>query len=268
MLYVGTSGWQYRDWKASFYPEKLAQSGWLGFYCERFQVVEVNNTFYHLPEAATFAKWERETPDDFVVAVKMSRYLTHLKRLLDPEEPVHRFMSRARALGRKLGPVLVQLPPRFEVDPGRLEATLSQFDRDVRVAVEFRDESWYTDEVREILEAHGAALVLADRRHRSTPLWRTADWGFVRLHEGLARPRPCYGEAVLREWLQRIAELWPSHADVFAFFNNDHRCCAVRDAAVFARLAERAGLDVTRTPEPSEVALVGAGPGGTASLRG
>src|SRR2546430_17122179 len=157
MLYVGTSGWQYRDWKDSFYPRTLAQSGWLEFYCERFQVVEVNNTFYHLPEASTFAKWERETPDDFVVAVKMSRYLTHLKRLMDPEEPVHRFMTRARRLGRKLGPVLVQLPPRFEAEPERLRTALARFDRDVRGAVEFRDGFWSTDGVREILEAHGPA---------------------------------------------------------------------------------------------------------------
>ncbi len=231
-------------------------------------MVEVNNTFYHLPEASTFARWERETPEDFVVAVKMSRYLTHLKRLLDPAEPVHRFMSRARRLGRKLGPVLVQLPPRFEVEPGRLRATLAEFDRDVRVAVEFRDDSWYTDEVREILAAHGAALVLADRRHRHTPLWRTAAWGFVRLHEGVARPRPCYGERILETWVERIAELWPPEADVFAFFNNDHRCCAPRDAGVFARLAEKAGLRPTHTPDPDEVHVVGRGPDRTGFVRG
>jgi uncharacterized protein YecE (DUF72 family) len=259
MLYVGTSGWQYRDWKGSFYPETVAQAGWLRFYCAAFQVVEVNNTFYHLPEASTFAKWERETPDDFVVAVKMSRYLTHLKRLLDPAEPVQRFLSRARKLGRKLGPVLVQLPPRFEAEPGRLQATLAEFDRDVRVAVEFRDDSWYTDEVREILVANGAALVLADRRNRSTPLWRTADWGFVRLHEGVARPRPCYGEQMLETWVERIGELWPPDADVFVFFNNDHRACAPRDAAVFARVAEKAGLRPTRAPDPAGVRVAGGG---------
>ncbi len=253
MLYVGTSGWQYRDWRGAFYPEELAQGRWLDHYARHFQVVEVNNTFYHLPEAATFARWARETPDGFVMVVKMSRYLTHLKRLLDPADPVARFLSRARQLGRKLGPVLVQLPPRFEVRPERLEAALGRFDRDVRVAVEFRDGSWYTDEVRAILERHGAALVLADRRNRHTPLWRTSDWGFVRLHEGIATPRPCYGPDMLETWVERIRELWPGGADVFVFFNNDHRCCAVRDAGVFGRLAQRAGLAVSRTPGPSEV---------------
>ena len=257
MLHVGTSGWQYRDWRGSFYPEKMPPTGWLEHYSRRFQVVEVNNTFYHLPEASTFAKWHRETADDFVVAVKMSRYLTHLKRLLDPEEPVQRFMTRARQLRGKLGPVLVQLPPRFEAAPDRLEATLACFDRDVRVAVEFRDDSWYTDEVREILQRHRAALVLADRRNRHTPLWRTADWGFVRLHEGLARPRPCYGERILETWVERIAELWKPEGDVFAFFNNDRRGCAVRDAGVFGRLAEAHGLRPTRTPEPDEVRVSG-----------
>ena len=268
MLYVGTSGWQYRDWRGSFYPEKLAQARWLQHYCAHFDVVEVNNTFYHLPEASTFAKWERETPADFVVVVKMSRYLTHLKRLLDPAEPVQRFMSRARKLGRKLGPVLVQLPPRFGAVPERLEQTLSLFDSDVRLAVEFRDDSWYTEEVRGILERHQAALVLADRRNLHRQLWRTADWGFVRLHEGMARPRPCYGEEMLETWVARIRELWPRGADVFAFFNNDHRCCAVRDAGVFARLAAAAGLEVSRTPDPLEVQVVGAGPDRTAFVRG
>ena len=268
MLYVGTSGWQYRDWRGAFYPEKLAQARWLEHYSANFDVVEVNNTFYHLPEASTFAKWERETLADFVVVVKMSRFLTHLKRLLDPAEPVHRFMTRARKLGRKLGPVLIQLPPRFEAAPERLEATLALFDPDVRVAVEFRDDSWYSDEVRGILERHGAALVLADRRNRHTPLWRTADWGFVRLHEGVARPRPCYGEAMLETWVERIRELWPPGVDVFAFFNNDHRCCAVRDAGVFGRLAESAGLHPSRTPDPSDIQVVGAGPDRTTFVRG
>jgi len=246
MLYVGTSGWQYADWRGPFYPEKLAQARWLGHYSERFQVVEVNNTFYQLPEASTFARWERETPADFVVVVKMSRYLTHLKRLREPAEPVARFMTRARELGRKLGAVLVQLPPRFGAAPERLEETLARFDPGVRVAVEFRDDSWYSDEVRAVLERHRAALVLADVRNRHTPLWRTAGWGFIRLHEGVAEPRPCYGEAALETWVGRIGELWPRGADVFAFFNNDHRCCAVRDAATFATLAERAGLEVSR----------------------
>ncbi len=260
MLWVGTSGWQYRHWDGSFYPKELPNREWLAHYCERFRVVEVNNTFYNLPPAATFEKWRDEVPEDFVVAVKMSRYLTHLKRLLDPEEPVQRFMERAVLLRAKLGPVLIQLPPRFGVAVDRLARVLDRIGRDwpgVRVAVEFRDPSWYVEEVRELLVEHAAALVLADSPRRRQPFWRTADWGFVRFHEGRATPRPCYGERALETWAERIASLWKPDQDVYTFFNNDTRACALRDAIVFARLAARHGLRPTRVPEMSEVRVAG-----------
>ncbi len=124
MLFVGTSGWQYAHWKRAFYPDKLPQREWLRYFADRFQTVEVNNTFYNLPERSVFEHWRKATPDDFVLAVKMSRYLTHLKRLHDPAEPVQRFLRRARALGPKLGPILLQLPPRMTADVSRLEETL------------------------------------------------------------------------------------------------------------------------------------------------
>jgi uncharacterized protein YecE (DUF72 family) len=259
VIWVGTSGWQYRHWSGTFYPAKLPSRSWLAYYCERFRVVEVNNTFYHLPPASTFEKWREEVPEDFVVAVKMSRFLTHLKRLLDPEEPVTRFMDRAGKLGPKLGPVLIQLPPRFGVEVDRLARVLDLFSkkwRDVRVAVEFRDPSWYVEEVRQLLQDHGAALVLADSPGRSQPCWRTADWGFVRFHEGAGVPPPCYRERALAAWADRIAELWGQKIDVYTFFNNDPRACAVHDAVTFAELAERAGLHPTRVPRPDEVKVI------------
>src|SRR5579872_4871516 len=138
MVYVGTSGWQYRHWRRVFYPDKLPQGDWLAYFAERFRTVEVNNTFYNLPERTVFEQWRRRTPADFVMAVKMSRFLTHIKRLREPEEPVRRFMERAAGLGPKLGPVLLQLPPSLEADPDLLDETLSLFDRQVRVTVEFR----------------------------------------------------------------------------------------------------------------------------------
>src|SRR5439155_11147385 len=131
-------------------------------YARCCQVVEVNNAFYRLPEAKTFAQWAERTPDDFVVGVKASRYLTHIKRLQDPAEPVARFMERARCLGPKLGPVLLQLPPTLRLELGRLDETLSRFPADVRVAVELRHESWFVDETRTLLEKAGAALCRAD----------------------------------------------------------------------------------------------------------
>jgi len=257
MLHVGTSGWQYRDWRGTVYPRGVAQRDWLKFYAGRFATVELNNSFYRLPERSSFERWRADTPNDFVLAVKMSRFLTHLRRLRDPEGPVRLFLDRARGLGDRLGPVLLQLPPRFRADPGRLAEALDRFPRDVRVAVEVRDESWFDDRVRALLEERRAALCLADSPRRRTPDWRTADWGFVRFHEGRATPHPCYGERALGTWAERIASLWDADADVFCYFNNDGRACDVRAALAFARIARRAGLRPTRVPEPAEVSLAG-----------
>ncbi len=255
MLYVGTSGWQYPHWRGTFYPPSLAQSRWLGYYSERFQTVEVNNTFYNLPAGAAFETWAAQTPDDFIFALKMSRFLTHIKRLKDPGEPVRRFMERAERLGPKLGPILVQLPPQLGVDVDRLDQLLAQFTPGVRVAVEFRHPSWFESKVRSLLERRQAALCLSDTPRRRTPLWRTADFGFVRFHEGEARPHPCYGRAALKTWARRLAGLYEPDADVFAFFNNDGRACALRDAGVFARAASRLGLLPSRVPGRGEVRI-------------
>jgi uncharacterized protein YecE (DUF72 family) len=221
---------------------------WLPYFAERFQTVEVNNTFYNLPEKSVFEQWRATTPQDFVFTLKMSRYLTHLKRLHDPADPVHRFMERADGLGSKRGPILIQLAPRFRQDVQLLDETLRVFDRTVRVAVEFRDESWFTAETSRVLERHRAALCLADSPIRKQPLWRTADWGFVRFHEGKGARAPGYERDVLRRWVARIAETWPPSADVYAYFNNDAFGYAVEDAVVFAQLAEAAGLSPTRVP--------------------
>jgi uncharacterized protein YecE (DUF72 family) len=255
VLIIGTSGWQYRHWRGTFYPEGVAQRRWLEFYAERFATVESNAAFYRLPEAEWFAAWAERTPPDFVMAVKASRFLTHILRLAEPEEPVALLVERARRLGNKLGPVLLQLPPTLEADMGRLRATLDAFPPDVRVAVEFRHDSWYSDEVEGLLRERGVALCLADRRRVLTPLWRTADWGYVRFHGGRSRPPGCYTRDALAGWVDRLAELWPATADVFAYFNNDFYACALRDAVVFAELGEHAGLSATRVPEAGEVTL-------------
>jgi uncharacterized protein YecE (DUF72 family) len=252
---IGTSGWQYRDWRETFYPRGVRQADWLAHYAERFATVEVNNAFYRLPEAATFARWARTVPDDFMFAVKASRFLTHIRRLRDPEAPVHLLLERARALGPRLGPVLLQLPPNFRADVDRLDATLAAFGREVRVAVEFRHPSWFTDEVRALLEERGAALCLADRKGVITPLWRTADFGFLRMHEGRASPHPCYGREARERWAVRLAELWRPHEDVYAYFNNDTRACALRDARLFSAAVARAGLQPTRVPAARDVRL-------------
>jgi uncharacterized protein YecE (DUF72 family) len=248
VIVIGTSGWQYADWRGAFYPADLPQRLWLEHYAGQFATVEVNNAFYRLPERGTFVGWRRRTPDDFVVSVKMSRYLTHIRRLRDPAEPVARFLGRATALADQLGPVLLQLPPTLRIDLAALDAALSQFPPEVRVVVEPRHASWWTAELRDLLVRRGAALCWADRGGRPiAPLWRTADFGYLRLHEGRAHPWPRYGRRALETWLDRIAD---SDAETFVYFNNDPGGAAVADAATMGSLARRRGVAVTRTPRP------------------
>ena len=252
---VGTSGWQYRDWRGRFYPERLAQSQWLEHYSARFATVEVNNAFYRLPAATTFESWRARTPPGFVFAVKASRYLTHVRRLREPADPVALLLSRMEPLGDRLGPVLLQLPPSLRAEPERLDETLRCFAGRVRVAVEMRHRSWFTGEVRAVLERHGAALCLADRDSRPVaPLWRTTGWAYLRLHAGRGAGAPGYGDTALRSWALRLAEQWGRAVDGYVYFNNDQRACAVRDAARFASLARRAGLEVTCVPDAEELA--------------
>ncbi|MET8634220.1 DUF72 domain-containing protein [Streptomyces sp. NPDC004096] len=249
-VFVGTSGWQYKDWRDVLYPSGVPVRLWLEEYATRFATVEINNAFYRLPSEETFEDWRERVPQDFVVAVKASRYLTHIKRLRDPEEPVHRLMSHAAGLGDRLGPVLLQLPPTLRADPALLDHCLACFPSGTRVAVEPRHDSWWTPEVRAVLEARGAALCWADVLSRPvTPLWRTTDWGYVRFHAGRARPWPHYGRRSLTSWVQRIDAVWPDGRDVYAYFNNDPHAAAVLDAMTFARAATAAGLKVTRTPQ-------------------
>jgi uncharacterized protein YecE (DUF72 family) len=254
-ILIGTSGWQYRHWRGTFYPREVAQRDWLEFYAARFATVESNAAFYRLPEEKTFADWADRTPDDFVWTVKVSRFLTHIKRLREPAEPVERFVTHARGLGKKLGPALLQLPPQLEANVTLLDECLAEFPPDVRVAVEFRHRSWWTTDVEQVLRRHGAALCWADRLRPISPLWRTTDWGYLRFHQGRASPRPCYGEDALTTWVQRIDDVLPKETELFVYFNNDHRACALRDAIIFARLARRAGWEVSRVPPIDEVRL-------------
>jgi len=257
-VWIGTSGWQYDHWRGPVYPRGLPQRTWLESYAARFATVESNNAFYRLPEKRIFEAWAERTPDDFVMAVKVSRYLTHIKRLRGPAEPVDRFVRRVRGLGLKLGPVLLQLPPQLACDRERLARTLDRFAPEFRVAVEFRHDSWFRDEIRDLLVDHGAALCLADRRGVLGPLWRTADWTYLRLHGGRARPRPSYGDRALDAWADRLAAQWSPEEDCFVYFNNDHRAAAPRDAARFARRLRRAGLRPTRVPSVRSIQVTGA----------
>lgn len=252
-LRTGTSGWQYRDWRGGLYPASLAQRRWLEWYSQAFSTVEVNASFYRLPQVESFAAWKDATPADFVFSVKMSRILTHQKRLSDPKEPVERFLSRARALGDKLGPVLVQLPPSLRADVPRLEQMLECFPASVSVALEPRHESWFSDDAYALMREHDCALCLADDQGPKTPLVATAPWGYLRLHQGRGRSHPSYASAALSAWARRVASLWPTEATVYVYFNNDPGGAAPYDAARFARLARSKGLSASRAPSERSV---------------
>jgi uncharacterized protein YecE (DUF72 family) len=248
-VHVGCSGWNYRDWRERFYPEKLPQRLWLEHYSKHFRTVEVNNTFYRLPNRPAVEGWARQTPDDFVFTVKASRYLTHVKRLGEMGKGVERFYERIEPLrsAGKLGPVLWQLPPTFRRDDGRLASALEQLPEG-RHCLEFRHESWFSAEVYALLRAHGVALVIGDspqRPYQSHEL--TADWTFIRFHYGRRGRNGNYSATELDTWRRRIAA-WRRKVEVYAYFNNDWCAFAVRNALELAR-----GLSGA-TPPPAQAA--------------
>lgn len=226
---VGCSGWQYRHWRGDFYPAELPQSRWLEYYAAHFDTVEINNTFYQLPEAATFAAWGRRAPHRFLYALKASRYLTHMKKLKEPEEPIERFFSRARQLGTSMGPVLYQLPPRWPVNVERFAAFLRALPRRRRHAFEFREPSWYCDEIFALLKKHGAALCLHDMIGSASPRIAVGPFVYVRFH-GTTRYAGRYGDDTLARWADWLAGCVGQGTGVYAYFNNDVGGHAPRDA--------------------------------------
>jgi uncharacterized protein YecE (DUF72 family) len=226
---VGCSGWQYRHWRGNFYPATLPASQWLDHYTTRFDTVEINNTFYRLPEAATFAAWRRRAPRGFLYAVKASRYLTHMKKLNAPHEPIARLFTRARHLGKAFGPVLYQLPPGWPVNVGRFDAFLRALPRARRHAVEFRDPSWYSDEVLAVLERRRVALCLHDMAGSASGMRAVGPFVYVRFH-GVQKYRGRYDDDTLERWAVWLAGERRRGRPVFAYFNNDTGGHAPRDA--------------------------------------
>jgi uncharacterized protein YecE (DUF72 family) len=235
-VFVGTSGWQYRHWRGRFYPQGLPSASWLGHYAERFRTVEVNASFYRLPERATVRRWAETVPPAFVFVFKASRYLTHIRRLRDPEEPLRRMYDVIAGAGSKLGPVLFQLPPTLRRDDGLLGAFLERLPREPRSAFEFRHASWFADEVFEALDASGAALVHADRPGVRVEVPEVGGWSYLRFHQG-GRTGPRYRRAKLRAYAAAIAGA--GGRDVFAFFNNDAAGAALLDASTLIELLEK-----------------------------
>jgi uncharacterized protein YecE (DUF72 family) len=226
---IGCSGWQYQHWRGDFYPAELPASRWLEYYAERFDTVEINNTFYRLPEAPTFAAWGTRAPRGFVYAVKASRYLTHMKKLKEPKEPLRRFFTRAAKLGASFGPVLYQLPPRWPVNVERFETFLRALPRARRHVVEFREPSWYRDEVFELLERYGVALCLHDMGGSASGRLAIGPFVYVRFH-GAQKYSGRYSDAMLDGWAEWLALQVGKGRAAYAYFNNDVGGHAPRDA--------------------------------------
>jgi uncharacterized protein YecE (DUF72 family) len=242
---IGCSGWQYRHWRGSFYPTDLPATRWLEFYARRFDTVEINNTFYRLPSPPTFASWKRRVPPGFLYAVKASRFLTHMKKLKEPKEPLARFFSSARQLGPALGPVLYQLPPRWPLDLERLTTFLRALPKTRQHTIEFRESTWYDNRVFELLERHQTALCLHDMPGSASGRRSVGPFVYVRFH-GVSKYSGSYGDESLGEWAGWLADRVRDGKSVYAYFNNDTGGHAPRDAkrlraALLRRLGPTAG---------------------------
>jgi len=255
---IGTSGFIYEHWRRRFYPPS-ARGSELEWYAQAFDTVELNVTFYRMPPSSTFRSWAARVPAGFLFAVKASRYLTHVKRLKDPRASVDLLVERATELGSHLGPILIQLPPDLELDLPALMETLDAFPADLRLAVEPRHDSWFTEELRQALTERQVALCVADRRGPITPVWQTAGWSYVRFHAGRARPRSCYGPTELRRWAERVETTWGHSANGFVYFNNDGNGCALRDASTFGRALAERGVSLTNLPDVGDDVLLDPG---------
>lgn len=237
-LRVGTSGYQYRHWRGDFYPQRLPQKQWFGYYADRFDTVEINNTFYGLPRPESVDQWRDDAPPGFRFALKYSRYGTHTKRLRDPESPLETFLELAERLKSRLGPILVQLPPSWGADPGRLDGFLRAAPRRHRFAVEMRDPSWLCEDVYAVLRGHGAALVIHDGID-DHPVELTAGWTYLRFHGD--HYRGGYSPQALSGQARRIRRWLGDGRDVYAYFNNDLGGHAPRNAADLRRFVQRRG---------------------------
>jgi len=245
-VWVGCSGWQYKHWRGNFYPSELTLASWFEHYASVFDTVEINNSFYRLPEASTFAAWAARAPKRFTFAVKASRYLTHMKKLKDPEEPIERFFTRARELKGHLGPVLYQLPPGWKLDRERLEHFLHVLPRNVRHVLEFREPSWYVDDVYALMERYRVSLCLHDMPGSATGRLRVGPLIYVRLHGAAGRYAGSYPEQRLEQWADWLHAQRQDGRDVYAYFNNDVGGHAPRNALTLRRLLDtrdREGLD-------------------------
>lgn len=238
-IYIGTSGFSYAHWeKGIFYPLDLPKTKQLEYYSQHFQTVELNNPFYHLPLAKTFQSWEQRTPQDFIFAVKASRYISHIKKLKGCRQPWQLFISRAEKLKEKLGPILFQLPPGWQVNAKRLEAFLKILPKKYQYSFEFRHQSWFCQEVYQLLKKYNIALCLADSNQWPYQEEITANFIYLRLHGSHSLYSSRYTNQELKKWAAKIKK-WLKNRDVYVYFNNDANGYAVKNAQTLKKMFTR-----------------------------
>lgn len=239
MNHIGTSGWKYEQWSGSFYPEEVTSDDALAFYTSRFQTVEVNNTFYQLPELETVRSWQARVPHNFTFAIKASRYITHMKKLKDPDEPIQNLFERVDALKDKQGPVLFQLPGNWNCNTERLAHFLQALPRGYRCAFEFRDTSWHNPYIYELLAKYNAAFCIYDFAGYLSPRETTADFVYIRLHGPLEDPYTGqYDKQTLSGWADAITAWAQQGKDVYCYFDNDQGGYAPQDAGVLQSMLQ------------------------------
>ena len=230
IFHIGTSGWSYHHWKGNFYPDDLSNDQMLDFYQQHFNCVEINNSFYHLPEKKTLLHWYDCVPDDFIFSVKASRYITHMKKLKDPATTLPPFFERVQLLADKLGPILFQLPPHWHVNCERLAGFLDTLPSNYRYTFEFRDPSWHCQEVYELLCQHNSAFCIFDLDRQLSPKQITAEFIYIRLHGPQGPYQGQYNTKTLAAWADAFSNWVKQRKEIFCFFDNDEAGYAAQDA--------------------------------------
>jgi uncharacterized protein YecE (DUF72 family) len=236
--HVGTSGWSYDHWKKTFYPQDFPAKDWLAFYAERFSCVELNNSFYHLPQKQTLRQWRDDVPKNFLFTAKASRYITHMKKLNNPRQSLRMFFQRVDVLGDKLGPILFQLPPRWRFNEERLEEFLKSLSKDYRYTFEFRDHSWLNERTCELLEKAGAAFCIYDLNGFQTDRTVTTDFVYIRLHGPDGAYKGDYSHQRLSTWAKHIKQWLKARKTVYCFFDNDQSGFATKNAGQLQTLLQ------------------------------
>ena len=240
---IGTSGWHYKHWHGPFYPVDLPVSHMLAFYLDHFDSVEINNSFYRLPLASTFESWSRQATPGFCFAVKASRYLTHMKKLKDPQAGLQRFFPLVELLGDKLGPILFQLPPHWSCNAPRLAEFLRALPQQHRYSFEFRDPTWHCPEIYRLLKRHNAAFCMYELAGFRSPIRVTADFTYVRLHGPATKAyQGSYDSAALTMWCDRIWKWQSELKAVYVYFDNDQSGYAAQNASRLKNLVHRRSL--------------------------